>query len=273
MTDPLSLVVLGATAGAAAGKFVEKAWDAGEKWLASYFSNHRDRAQDEARKNAANFVSELGRQIDDRTASAEVSAAQVEQAQDHPEFSATLKQAILSAAQTESEEKHRLLARLVTERLSTGADSTLAVASKMACDAIAFATTRQLHVLGLQTNILHIQPLDPLPAQSYTMWLNARLLRFADLSASHIDYIHLEAISCATFQPFMGRDLAQILRDKNRGDFDDSSFRASPRADQLFALWDNGLQSLNLTSVGQLIGIFVADAVCGGRTRIAGWGA
>lgn len=33
MTDPLSLIAVGAAVGGAAGKFVEKAWDSGEKWL------------------------------------------------------------------------------------------------------------------------------------------------------------------------------------------------------------------------------------------------
>ena len=44
MADPLSLVALGAAVGGAAGKFVEKAWDSGEKWITSYFADHRPKA-------------------------------------------------------------------------------------------------------------------------------------------------------------------------------------------------------------------------------------
>jgi hypothetical protein len=35
MPDPVSMIALGAAIGGAAGKFVEKAWDSGEKWAAS----------------------------------------------------------------------------------------------------------------------------------------------------------------------------------------------------------------------------------------------
>ena len=41
MSDPLSLIAVSALSGAiggGAGKFVEKAWDSGEKWVVSYFA-------------------------------------------------------------------------------------------------------------------------------------------------------------------------------------------------------------------------------------------
>ncbi len=48
MPDPLSLVALGAAIGGGAGKFVEKAWDSGEKWIVSYFANHQEKAREKA---------------------------------------------------------------------------------------------------------------------------------------------------------------------------------------------------------------------------------
>jgi len=36
MVDPTSIII-GAAIGGAAGKFVEKAWNLGEKWISSYF--------------------------------------------------------------------------------------------------------------------------------------------------------------------------------------------------------------------------------------------
>ena len=56
MADPLSLVALGAAVGGAAGKFVEKAWNSGEKWITSYFADHRPKAIAQAQANSAEFL-------------------------------------------------------------------------------------------------------------------------------------------------------------------------------------------------------------------------
>ena len=48
MPEPLSLIALGAAIGGGAGKFVEKAWDSGEKWIVSYFANHQEKAREKA---------------------------------------------------------------------------------------------------------------------------------------------------------------------------------------------------------------------------------
>ncbi|MGO9147025.1 MAG: hypothetical protein ACLQDF_11710 [Desulfomonilia bacterium] len=54
MPEPISMIAVGAAIGGAAGKFVEKAWDSGEKWLSNYFENHRPKAQDKAKEKPAN---------------------------------------------------------------------------------------------------------------------------------------------------------------------------------------------------------------------------
>jgi hypothetical protein len=43
--EPLSIIAIGAAIGGAAGKFVEKAWDSGEKWIQTYFKNHNKASQ------------------------------------------------------------------------------------------------------------------------------------------------------------------------------------------------------------------------------------
>jgi len=40
MTDPLSLIALGAALGGISGKFSEKAWELAEKWLARRYEDH-----------------------------------------------------------------------------------------------------------------------------------------------------------------------------------------------------------------------------------------
>ena len=44
--EPLSIVAISAAVGGAAGKLVEKAWNSGERWLASYFKDHHPEAQE-----------------------------------------------------------------------------------------------------------------------------------------------------------------------------------------------------------------------------------
>src|SRR5438094_9070456 len=107
MTDPLSLIALGAAVGGAAGKFVEKAWDSGEKWLGTYFANHRQKAQETARANAAGFLNNVAHEIDVRSRAGEIPAADLETAQDHPDFSAILQSALLTAAQTDDTDKQK----------------------------------------------------------------------------------------------------------------------------------------------------------------------
>lgn len=63
MPEPLSLIALGAAIGVGAGKFVEKAWDSGEKWIVSYFANHQEKAREKAEENSAEFLKMLGQRF------------------------------------------------------------------------------------------------------------------------------------------------------------------------------------------------------------------
>ena len=158
MPEPLSLIALGAAIGGGAGKFVEKAWDSGEKWIVSYFANHQEKAREKAEENSADFLKKLGKRVSELEKSRQVSEEALVTAQEHPDFSVVLQKAMLSAAQTDSEEKHELLSRLVAERIQASPESMLSMASKMACDAISFTTPNQLKILGLLTNILYNLP-------------------------------------------------------------------------------------------------------------------
>ena len=56
--EPLSIIAIGAAVGGAAGKFVEKAWDSGEKWIQSYFKDHKEVVQQKATDNTMDFLNE-----------------------------------------------------------------------------------------------------------------------------------------------------------------------------------------------------------------------
>ncbi|MDA3919399.1 MAG: hypothetical protein PF501_01755 [Salinisphaera sp.] len=273
MPDPLSLVAFGAAIGGGAGKFVEKAWDSGEKWVVSYFADHQPKAREKAEENSADFLKRLGDRVSHLEKTNQVTEEALVTAQEHPEFSVVLQKAMLSAAQTESESKHDLLSRLVAERIQASPESLLSMASKMACDAISFTTPNQLNILGLLVNMLYIQPNGLTNEQQHLPWLRARLSPFLSLDANNMDYTHLESLSCLKFESFITRDLAQILTNNMGESFDYAAFKAIDFGKNIIDIWeDKGLKSCQLTTVGQILGVMVSDQRVGGKTNMSGWG-
>lgn len=45
----------------------------------------------------------------------------------------------------------------------------------------------------------------------------------------------------------------------------------SPLGQHIKNLWQQGLQAVDLSSVGQLIGVYVSDSLTGGNTSFTGW--
>lgn len=272
MPDPFSMVAIGAAIGGAAGKFVEKAWDSGEKWLANYFENHHQKAQEKAKENAGKFIEKIGMKVkameDDHT----IPKEKIEHAQEQPDFSALLQKSIISAAQTESENKHDILSRIITERLQTENESLLALSSKIACDVVPSLTEKQLQILGLSSDIYVVIPLQKLDEKQYHQWLTNRLSPYKNLSFSHLDMLHIEALSCGKFQSFLGGDIKNILSSKNNNVFNYELFAESKIGKAILNIWEqNKLESFNLTTIGQLIGIMVSDRLSNSKTSFANW--
>jgi hypothetical protein len=270
MTDPLSLIALGAAVGGATGKFVEKAWDSGEKWIASYFENHQPKAIEQAKKNSAEFLEEVTNRIKKFEDQNEASKNQIESAQEHPDFSATLHKALLTSATTDNKQKHQLLARVIAERLVSSPEGLKAMTSRMACEVIGNMTTNQLNILGLTASLYNVQPSTKLTAEHYSSWLSTNLSPFMNVAIKHLDILHLESLSCLKNNQFLGRSLDEILKKKNNDIFDISFYQTST-GKSLQELWTQGLQSIDLTSVGQLVGVYVMDLRTGNNTIFSDW--
>jgi hypothetical protein len=283
MSDPLSLIALSAAVGGAAGKFAEKAWDSGEKWLKSYFANHGEKAQLKAKENSLKFLKELAEQIKELEAAHTIKKKDINSAMDHPQFSILLQKSILNSAQTDDTEKRALLARLVAERLKYSADSTYSLASKIASDAIASCTPRHLQLLGLLSFIQEIRWTGVSTSKkSYQKVLERILSPFLDAIGTfqEKELLHLEALSCITYQRGSERSLEHILTMKNgRIDdkidwgerFDKQTFEDSDVGFLLNIMWTEGLAGVYLTSVGSIIGHFVFDEVMNMRTDAPSW--
>jgi hypothetical protein len=275
--EPLSIILISAAVGGAASKFVEKAWDSGEKWIQSYFKDHKEVAQQKATDNTMDFLNELAQKVKQLEDSRQIPKEKIESAQDHPDFSAMLHKALLTSAQTDSKDKHIILARLVSERLKSEPESILALGSKMACDAISYATVDQLMILGLAVNFYSIRP-NPYPPMGINEsnfqdwmdnWLTIRLKPYQAIKYRTIDISHLESLSCLKVNTFIGRGLNEMFK-KDNFVYDFEKMKDIQLKDSMKKVWE-GLQKIDLTTVGKIIGISVSDLLTKTNTTFIGW--
>lgn len=276
--EPLSIIAISAAVGGAAGKFVDKAWESGEKWIQTFFKDHKEVAQQKATENTMEFLNELAQKVKQLEESKQIPKESIISAQDHPDFSALLQKALLTSAQTDNKDKHIILARLVSERLKSEPESILSLGSKMACNAISYATIDQLMILGLAVNFYGIRP-KPFPPAGIKKndfqawldnWLTARLKPYQDIKFRVIDITHLESLSCLKVNAFMGRDLNNMYS-KDNFKFDFEQLKDLDLRESMKKMWNDGLQKIDLTTVGQIIGVSVSDLLTNTNTTFDGW--
>lgn len=281
--EPLTIVAISGAVGGVAGKFVEKAWDQGEKWLSNYFKDHAPKARDKARENSLDFLAELARRVQTLEKQRGTAAASVvEDSLNHPDFSVLLQKAMISSAQTDNKQKHELLARLVADRLTKEPDSLFSLSCKLACDALPMLNVRHMKILGLLTDLIMVRPVplvDPsqpkeLASVRFQRWLTTRLTVYQDLTFTNIDFLHLESLSCLKWDLIASRSLQETLSfPKEAGiTFDYKSFSDSAVGKKVETLWESGLNHALPTTVGQLIGVYVTDMLSGTATSLDTWG-
>lgn len=263
MPDPISLIALGAAVGGVAGKFTEKAWDSSERWLKERFGSHRAKAQKQARENAAEFVGHLADRVKKLEDEHRLNRERFDDEASHPQFSALLQRSVLNAAETNDDTKHKLLAALVANRMQSAPETTLALASQLASDAITRSTHRQMTLMALQSFIEDVQTRDPIRPEMIEAWLGVLLEPFEDFEFHEIDARHLVAISCATFDPTSQRMLALMLAMKARQANLFEEINAMLGNTSLQMQWDQGLAGVELTSVGLVVGALAYDQITG----------
>jgi hypothetical protein len=278
--DPVSIAITSAAVGGVAGKFVEKAWSLGEKWIAEYFKNHGKEAQIKAKENAVAFltkVAEAVKIIQDNAKVDPVTLKVINNSFKDPDFSAILQKAIVTSARTSSKDKHKILARLVTERLLAKSEDMISLASSIAVEAIGALKAKHLYVLGLSVLVEGIRPMglsEKLPQEQLNQiarewWiknLSPLIHKVEDLT--DIDIRHLVGVNCIEYESFIGRDLKRVLK-SGFGEWDVEKFVSdTEEGKKLKEYYDKYLQKMTLTSAGQLIGIYVKDQVIGIRTTI-----
>lgn len=279
--DPFIGSAIAGAVGGAAGKLIEKTWNSGQRWLATYFRDHQPKAQEAAEKNALDFLSELANRvhaIEETIKNVPDAKKQIEDALADPDFSALLKDAMIASGRTASSEKHKLLARVVSEKLLAGQESLVALAGNLACDAIPHLSSKHLRYLGILSLVYGIRP-DPFPPNIlpetfhdwWTIWLSDMLSTLMPIEKmTEIDYAHLVSVSCITYEFLSIVDLKEILSPKSLTfKWDANKFLTdTPSGKELSELWKAGMGHAVPTSVGKLIGVYVLDLLAGSKTGI-----
>lgn len=279
--EPLSIILISAAAGGVAGKFVEKAWSSGEKWLSSYFKDHAPKVREEAEQNSLDFLNQLAERVKTLEQQGEQYKKTIEDSLNHPDFSVLLQKATISSAQTDDKQKHELLARLVSDRLTKGSESLFALSSKLACDAVSMLNLRQMKILGLLTSLILVRP-QPFPPTHivkeifniwFVQWLTQRLNVYQDLTLNNLDLLHLESLSCVRVS-IGSRDLQKILSPSKESGltFDYKAFSATEIGNKVKELWESELKHALPTTIGQLIGVYVSDMLTNTHTSLDQWG-
>jgi hypothetical protein len=184
-----------------------------------------------------------------------------------PDFAYLVRQATIASARTSSPDKHKLLARAVTERLLAQPEGLVALASSLACEVIPNLTPLQLSFLGLLCTAMNIRPTykqeiieAPLEVQQkeYISWLENELTAFQPYPKMRpIDFDHLQGMSCIDVIRVGKRDLKKLLlpRDLPKFTWTEGFFDNNELMLELKTI--DGLLICNPTTIGSVIGTHV----------------
>jgi hypothetical protein len=271
--DPITAGIVGGVAGAATGKFIEKAWDSGEKWLSSYYADHAPKTIEKAKENSRDFIAKLALKVDALEEESEINKEIFGKAMEEPNFGVLLQKALIGSAQSENPDKHDILASLVSQRLKATSESLFTVASQMACDAITHCTYKQLQILGFQVSLTSIQAgFISAPIHERTQflelakhWFTSRFKPYRELSIHQLDLAHLESLSCLSFVALANRSIDKVLEGNWKNDKftlkeeDLKEFEVGP---DIIKVWSEGnLGNIRLTTVGLVIGTLASDHI------------
>ena len=283
MVDPASIAI-GAAIGGAAGKFVDKAWNLGEKWISSYFKDHAPKAIEKAQQNSLEFLSELAKRVKNLEEEGTQQKKVIENSLNQPDFSILLQKAMISSAQTDNKQEHELLARLVADRLTKESDSLFSLTSQLACDALSRMNIKQMKILGCLATVYFIRP-KPFPPTNipsqdigewWVKWLTGRLIIYQDITPVKMDYLHLESLSCIKWNESLTYSLEDEINFPTDSGmiFNQLAFTRSEVGKKILQLWEGelGLGGAYPTTVGILIGIYVSDMLLGITTPLEEWG-
>ncbi len=290
--DPLTLAAMSGAVSSLVGgcinPFVSRTMKYGARWLSDRFSGHPREAIEAAQRNAVNFYGQVNICLDGLQ-HIEGFEEKKDQALSDPDYTSLFQEAVLGAARTNSEQKHRLLARLVTDRLTAEPDSLRNLAAHMACNAVPHLSSAHLRLLGVMY-VIHGQPVpDHLKGLSKDAVDEAGLRWFLKEinplipigNITELDFAHLATLSCIAFVPPLFAsghwggsppplewNLLSIIHKKfgirsgSNSFIEATQIPTNKTGKELIRYWEETtLKKATLTSAGELIGLYVRDSI------------
>ena len=263
----------------AAGALLKQLTDKGVDWLIQLVGSHSLTVQQQAQRNAQNFLVRLARRVE--ILEAELPAARkslFEEALGHPGSSLLMQKALVSAAATENDDRHEILSELIAQRLTAEADDMIALVGSAACDVVNALSSLHIRLLGVMTRLFQIRPLNPPIIGEQSTYDEALLHWWEALNPlsegldniAPIDLQHLQGLSCISIS-MMERDLSKIIASplpSSKLNPAMEKFKDLPWWPRFKHLWDIGIKSSALTSIGVLIGTLFHDSTLKSRTDI-----
>lgn len=197
-----------------------------------------------------------------------VTPEQVSEALESPAFSMGLHHALLSAAQTSLPEKRDYLASLISDQMVSNEDTTEFLAAKSACNIISQISSNQLNILGIILFAKHLHRGYASP-EDFMEAFPKELASFGEYSCKSSDWQHLAAHGCLSKNSFFATPLGNIFQ-KKMPSVSEFNMQNSPEFARLKEAWPN-LESLELTSVGVLIGSKVVTQKLKIRIDLSSW--
>jgi hypothetical protein len=279
--DPITTLVLSSAVGGAAGSFIKEVSSNGVKWLVDLVTAQSPEMQAIAKRNMENFVNRLAKRVEQLEKDITPEDSEIfRQSLNHPSSAMLIKAALVDAATTDNEDKHELLAELISQRLTAGADDMIALAGTAACSIVNSLSSRQIKILAVLCALYAIRPLkveliaDPNEAKKLVKkWWSDNITPLADdvfKQAVNLDFEHLAAMGCIRFSSIGSSDLKGLISNgffEPKPVFQDEDLVGEKWYEVLNEKWQNIGRSTP-TSTGQMIGILHKDAKLKSRTKI-----
>lgn len=281
--EPLSIVAISAAVGGAAGKLTEKAWASGAKWLSKHLEDHHPKAIEKAEQNSLQFLADLAyrvNQLEEAAKDDERIQERIVSAMEDPDFSMILKDSLLISARTDNTETHKILARLVSERLHCESGELVALTIPLACEAVKSLTATQLRFLATAAILEYVllkevsNKSSEEKGQSALDWLKQNIGPvLPEAEIYRVDLLHLASVACANLTKTLMGDfsICSVLNERLRITLTEGFLRFFAEDDigkRIQAVWERKISHIRLTSTGLLVGTCVYDELTGAKTDI-----
>lgn len=280
--EPITTLIISSAVGGAAGGFVKELASNGVTWLVNLVSAHSPEVQRQAKQNTERFLDRLANRVERLEKELPTEKERVfHDALSHPSSAMLISDAMRGAATTDSEDRHELLAELIAQRLSSGADDMVALAGQSACVIVNSLSIRQIRLLAVLVSLQSIRPSNPQTLVSEnnakvfaTDWWAQNLIPLMDdfdfKTITQIDLDHLNALGCIRIS-IGSKNLINLLSSnvtKNKIQFTEDDLKDTKWYGPLKEKFGEGIANCTLTSTGTLIGVLRRDAKLKTKTLI-----